>query len=98
MIMLLGCGDGDVRLVNDNNNRSIVAHANGNQRNTCQYQFINDDFEEVQCNRNWTDMLEGRVEICKNGQYGTVCDDRWDYLEAQIVCRQLHHSSTGMYP
>uniref|UniRef100_A0A8C9YCB9 Soluble scavenger receptor cysteine-rich domain-containing protein SSC5D n=1 Tax=Sander lucioperca TaxID=283035 RepID=A0A8C9YCB9_SANLU len=42
---------------------------------------------------NGTSRCSGRVEIYNDGQWGTVCDDRWGMPEADVVCREMNCGS-----
>ena len=40
---------------------------------------------------------EGRVEICLSNEWGTICDDTFSSVDAEVVCRQLGYLTTGLY-
>lgn len=39
-----------------------------------------------------TNNMEGRIEICIDGIWGTISDDGWSLSDVQVACRQLGFS------
>ena len=41
---------------------------------------------------NGESQMEGRVEVCNDRRWGTVCDSQWTDNHTAVVCRQLGFS------
>lgn len=45
--------------------------------------------------RDGSNSLEGRVAVCLNGAWGTVCGNQFNQDVAEVICRQLGHITNG---
>ena len=55
------------------------------------------DLRLVQGSNTSSSFSAGRLEIFLNGQWGTVCDDGFTFLDAHIACQQLGYAAVVQY-
>ena len=55
------------------------------------------DYDIRLVNGSTVDPLEGRVEVCINNAWGTICDTGFGINDAEVICRLLGHPFSGMY-
>ena len=46
---------------------------------------------------NGSTLLEGRVEICINNAWGTICGNRFSSSDSQVICRSLGYAFIDSY-
>ena len=39
---------------------------------------------------------EGRVEVCVNNAWGTICDDGWSVEDSNVACKVAGYQPFGM--
>jgi deleted-in-malignant-brain-tumors protein 1 len=46
---------------------------------------------------NGTSDMEGRIEICFDEAWGTICDNLWTTNDGNVACQQLGFSQFGLF-
>lgn len=93
----IDCNNGDTRLVNSNGPSAVITAINSqSQTETCTITVENSVIVDISnCSEQGNNIIEGRVEVCEDNTFHSVCDDRWDLFEARVVCTQLNSTAIG---
>ncbi len=84
-LLTVPCFEGDIRLIPDEESSEAFYTKLRENNNFEEFLFYNDR------------LRLGRVEICNERSYTTVCRDDWDNLDASVVCSQLGFSPNGKF-
>ena len=62
---------------------------------TCSCAVCIDGDVRIAAARTTSTTITGRVEVCLQNVWGTLCDDGWGNLDARVICRQEGYAEAG---
>ena len=76
----------------------VISHfgCSGSERLLLQCSYYSNWFETSVRLSGSSFQTAGRVELCVEKIWTSICDEHWDLKNAQVVCRQLGFSSYGI--
>ena len=77
-----GCTGNENSILDCSGNEGCCSHSKDIGL-TCQYACEDGDIRLVGGDNEW----EGRVEVCYNRRWGTICDDSWGENDARVACK-----------
>ncbi len=60
-------------------------------------QCADGDLRLVSSSQETENVSEGRLEICYQGVWGAVHDERWSAIDAAVTCQELGFDPKGLY-
>ena len=110
-VLDIDCTEGAVNLQDCNVHAYTISTADDLFLYYIVFPYYNADVDGIICQGNATSEIEcvpgdaklvgglkaneGRVEVCIDGFWGTVCEEGWDDEDAIVLCHQLGLMPTG---
>ena len=89
---LLQCSNSRISISQSATNRNtlgVICQGNTSAPTECQHSDV-----RLVDGRN---KAEGRLELCANGYWALPCDDQWNIIGTEIVCKQLGLPTNGKH-
>ena len=92
MLSDVRCGGWEQKLVDCPNATTSIGYCNHEYDVAVSCQGLCSTQGDLRLADGWT--YAGRVQVCINGHWGTVCNNGWSGADSQVVCRQLGYTDS----